>query len=474
VLLLGNSFAQSSAPPDSATRYLAFQIFTGGTASNDLRRAFPPPPQDLRELARDLRGRIGLTGSGDRWLGLVIGPLSFDHTDAEVREAISGAFDIAIATHVAVGFHIDDSMFWGRLKQLSAADNVEWLDWNRTPNTGRRLDWSATPLKIMPQLCINSKAVTEAVVQRAQLIGREIAQGVERLKAGGDTGLFLGVIAGWETQIGRDFDTGDYLGYCALSNQGFSAANPPPDIDVARSQIVKDFAGLWARTIVRAGVPEGKVYSHIAFRSETMYRMARVGKPAQGGVSYLETVNFTPPGVAFCASCVPGLSTYPEPGHLDQWRGELKKHGDPAWASCEGAAIDPGVAAQGGKGVDMEGYLGNLFNHGAQLVNVFGWGVGRPDNAFRRVAESGNALAAYRKFLRGETLAEAPVSIPPTPPEGLPGKVRKIQAALPAYVEANGQSKVGPLMEKLNGALKQRQFDEAERIADQILALIGK
>ena len=51
-----------------------------------------------------------------------------------------------------------------------------------------------------------------------------------------------------------------------------------------------------------------------------------------------------------------------------------------------------------GNGMNMEGCLGNLFNHGAVLVNVFGWGVGDRDNPFRKIAERDDALAAYRKF----------------------------------------------------------------------------
>ena len=51
-------------------------------------------------------------------------------------------FDLALETDVAVGFHIDDSMFWARRKDLwSDPNNVEALDWDGTPCTGRRLDW---------------------------------------------------------------------------------------------------------------------------------------------------------------------------------------------------------------------------------------------------------------------------------------------------------------------------------------------
>jgi hypothetical protein len=462
--------AIAQAPPDRSPRYLALQIFTGALNSENIVRSFPPPPRDLRKTVSDLRDRIGLTGSGDRRLGFVVGPLAFDNTDEEAHDLIVKAFDIALETNIAVGFHLDDSMFWERRKDLNTVDNVEWLDWNRTPNTGRRLDWSAAPKKIGPQLCVNSKGVTEAVLKRAEFLGKEISRGVKKLQAAGKNDLFLGVIAGWETQIGRDFDTGKYLGYCALTNKGFSADHPPADRDAALSEIISEFAGLWAGRLVAAGVPEGKVYSHIAFQSEMVYKMVHHADYA----SYLQTINWTPPSTAFCSSCVPGFSTYPQPGHLAQWWEEVKKHGNPPWASCEGTAIDPGEAERGGKGVDMEGYLGNLFNHGAQLVNVFGWGAGPVDNPFRKTAEGDNALAAYRKFLRGEQLTEAPMAEPQFPPESLPGKVHKIQDALPGYISANGPAKVAPLMEKLQGALKGRQFNEAAKVADEILSLISQ
>ncbi len=462
----GGAFAQQPAPPPP--RYLAFQIFTGGLDSNEMRMSFPPRPEDLRKTVGDLQKRIGTRGSESRKLGFVVGPLAFDHTDDQVRTMIAAGFDIALETGVAVGFHVDDSMFWGRMKELNTVENVEWLDWNRTPNTGRRLDWSSTPKKIMPQLCINSMAVKDAVSKRAALIGAEVAKGVGRLAPAGRRDLLIGVIAGWETQIGQDFDTGKSLGYCALASAGFSAGKPPADMDTERVKLIREFAGFWARSLVKSGVPEGKVYSHIAYLSAAAYKMANRSVP------YLEKIHWTPPETAFCDSCVPGFSTYPQPGHLEQWQEELAKHGNPPWASCEGTAIDPSEAERSGKGMDMEGYLGNLFNHGAVLVNVFGWGVGPAGNPFRRVAESDNALAAYRKFLRGEILNEAPLSASQSPSGSLPDKIHKIQAALPAWIEAHGPERVKPLMEALDRAIKAKRWDDAAKTADDILKLLAE
>jgi hypothetical protein len=70
-------------------------------------------------------------------------------------------------------------MLWGRLKKLNTAD-IEWLDWQGTLNTGRRLDWGLEPVKIMPQLCINSGNVKEAVSECAILIGKEVASGIQK------------------------------------------------------------------------------------------------------------------------------------------------------------------------------------------------------------------------------------------------------------------------------------------------------
>ncbi len=472
-LLVILSFVGSAFAADS-TRYLAFQIFTGALDSNELRQSIPPPPGNLRETVIDLRQRIGDVRSDGRRLGFVLGPIAFDNTDEQVRELIAAGFDIALTTGVAVGFHIDDSMFWGRLKELNAPENLEWLDWKGTPNTGRRLDWSTKPLKIMPQLCLNSQDLRMAVSKRAALIGGEIALGVSRLHAVPRDELFLGVIAGWETQIGRDFDTGKYLGYHALTNAGYSATSAPADIDVARTKVIEEFAGFWAHSLVGAGVPKGKVYSHIAYMSETMYQVSRHLNPDMVTAPYLQVINFTPPVAAFCDSAIPGLSTYPQPGHLDQWQVELEKHGNPPWASCEGTAIDPSEAERSGHGMNMERYLGNLFNHGAVLVNVFGWGVGDTGNPFRKIAESDEALASYRKYLRGEKLYEAPIPVPVVPPVGFREKIQKVQATLPGWIARNGPAQVKDNVEKLQRLLTEKRFEEAAKIADAILKTIGQ
>jgi hypothetical protein len=443
---IGSAFAED--PP----RYLAFQVFTATADSRTMRRIFPPPPKNLLEVISDLRDRIGVAGTRNRRVGFIVGPIAFDNTDEQVRELIALGFDTALKTGVAVGFHIDDSMFWGRLKELNAPENIEWLDWSGTPNTGRRLDWDPpNATKISPQLCLNSKGVQSAVSMRATLIGKEIAKGFQKLQEAGEGDLFIGVISGWETEIGNDFDTRKSLGYCALTNAGYSDKNQPADMDDALSKIVQEFIELWARALTEAGAPAAKVYSHIAFASEKSISSA------------------------FCDSCVPGLSTYPFPGILEAWRRELAKHGRPRWASCEGTAMDPRDARRGGRGIGMEAYLGNLFNHGAVLVNLFGWRLGDENNPFRKIAEGPDALAAYRIFLRGEALGEAPIpDLLASLPANLRDKIHKVQAALPSWLQAHGSAQIQDNIEKLKQAVGDQRFDDAEKSVDAILKKIGQ
>jgi hypothetical protein len=181
------------------------------------------------------------------------------------------------------------------------------------------------------------------------------------------------------------------------------------------------------------------------------------------------------PSSAFCSFCVPGVSTYPFPGFVDMWLKELGKHGNPPWASSEGTAMDPREARQGGRGIGMEGYLGTLFNHGAVLVNVFGWGEGDESNPFRRIAEGSDALAAYRKFLDGEKLGEAHVpDLLSTLPANLRVKIQKVQAAMPVWIQAHGPTQIQDNIESLGQALENKRFNDAEKITDTILKKIGQ
>jgi hypothetical protein len=138
----------------------------------------------------------------------------------------------------------------------------------------------------MPQLCLNSRDVTEEVKKRAALIGDEITKGLKKLHDAGKDDIFIGVIAGWETQIGKDFETGKPLGYCALTNKGFSAMRPPADFERARSDIVREFVAFWAQSLVNAGIPKDKIYSRRRPRSPSRRSTIPAFQPTRSRVTW--------------------------------------------------------------------------------------------------------------------------------------------------------------------------------------------
>jgi hypothetical protein len=490
VLFASSASAQDSKQPpplDSSkaqeeTRYLAFQIFTYGPdpriptmgeGPNPIARF--PEKATLRDYIGDIKQRIGTVGNEKTKLAVVLGHLSFDHGDTEARKFIELGFGLALETDVAVGFHIDDSMFWARRKDLwSDPKNVEALDWEGTPCTARRLDWQtgpgAKPDAAPPQMCFNSKLIQREVNKRSALLGKAIQAGVNRLQQLNQPELFAGVIAGSETMIGQDLKTGKYLGYRALMNRGFSRERPPQDLDLEREKVVQEFIELWTKGLADAGVSPDKIYSHTAFFPRRAFKISD-----NKLTTYSQHNHFAPPSVSFGNHHRPGFSTYPAPGRFDDIYEELTKHKQVGWASCEGTNLQLG-SGPGQSGMTMETYLAKMFNHGATLVNIFSWGIGGEANknmSFRVVTEGEEALRAYRKFLQGEPLIEAKTESL-TLLERLPPKIHKIQKELPAWIQKTGNmQKATSLIQKLQEYLKDKNFDEAEKTADSILKMMG-
>jgi hypothetical protein len=464
--LLGNASAQSPNGP-AETRYLTFQVQTGlhGYASQ-----FHSPPgrfsltkAQMEEFVRDVVEAIGMTGDARHKLAFAVGPICFDMPDEETRQFIRDAFAVARETDVAVALHVDDSMGWGERKDLiSNPDNIETADWKQIPNTGRRMDWGLKPMKFAPQMCFNAPAIIAAVKDRGALIGMEVKKEMDALKAAGKEHLFAGIIAGWETRIGRDFETDRPLGYRALSHRGFSESNPPKDADHERVLVVKEFIELWANALHAPGVPREKIYCHIAFTAQGLDHKEKS-----------QTVStFALPEVAFSPAYRPGFSTYPEAEAIKEIRGHVAAHDSPAWISAEGTNVAPGSGLS--SGITMETYLGRMFNHGAVMVNIFAWGIGGEamrNNFFRRAAEDPEPLAAYSKFLRGEKLVESAAqgfSV-----EVLEAKMHRIQSELPVWMQKTGkQAEAMALMQKVKSLVKEKKWQEVDKVADELLGLM--
>jgi hypothetical protein len=488
-LLVSVFLSHITAAAEKETRYLAFQIFTRFTPdlkdaqalNSGMREPLVPGTAALRAYVEDIKQRIGTVGGEQTRLAVMLGPLCFDQSDAEITQFVENTFKLALEANIAVGFHIDDSIFWRSRKDLwSDPQNVEALDWDGTPNTSRRLDWSKTLTSAPPQMCFNSKAVQREVQQRATVIGKAIQAGVNRLQQLKRPELFAGVIVGWETMIGQDFKTGKYLGYRGLLNRGFSREHPPQDLNRELESIVQEFIERWTTGIDEAGVSPQRIYSHTAFLSRRAFNMGDSKEITYMNKSkdaaYSQHNHFAPPWVAFGKHHRPGFSTYPQPGLFEDIYELVDKHQQLGWASSEGTNMQP-ETGPGQTGMNMETYLAKLFNHGATLTTIFSWGIGgeaMKNMNYRLCTESEEALQAYRKFLKGEPLFEAKTEAL-TLMERLSPKIHKIQKDLPAWVQKTGYTdKTTALMQKLDGFLKASNSEEAEKTADSILKMMGE
>ena len=221
---------------------------------------------------------------------------------------------------------------------------------------------------------------------------------------------------------------------------------------------------LWADALHAGGVPRERQFCHIAFTDQGL-------RKADAKESYPEKVNFALPEVAFSPAYRPGFSTYPEGATFKAIYAVLAKHGSPGWISAEGVNVSP--TSMPGEPT-METYLGRMFNHGAVMVNVFSWGIGGEamrDNFFRRATENPEALAAYAKFLRGDHLVEAAAT--GFSSEAFQNKMRRIQKDLPGWVQRSGkQAQAMPLTQKLHAFIKDRKWQEADKVADELLSLM--
>jgi hypothetical protein len=175
------------------------------------------------------------------------------------------------------------------------------------------------------------------------------------------------------------------VGYCSLTNVGYSKADPPADVNQALAQINQKFIEFWDKQFVEAGIPCTRIYTHVA------------APLAQ------DDDNDAPMRIAFNPYARPGWSTYPVQtlkNGLQPLYAALAERGDPAWGGVEANAAPK-------EAVHWEEYLAWHYNHGARIVGI---NVGASDKSamslLTRGAFSDEAMAAYRKFLNGEDLIE--------------------------------------------------------------------
>ena len=465
------AFAQGASQP----RYLLFQIFTYGAAMPEGKGVHLITKAEITQLVDEVLNAVGQK-RGDhvnRQIGFVIGPLALDMTDTQIRALIKEMFVLAEVKDVAVGFHIDDSMFYKRRKDLwSNHDNVEWSDWQGTIVPHRFLAWGGPEnpaVQLAPPMCYNSPTIKAEVSRIARdVIGAEIKKGMDHLQAIGKPYLFAGVISGWETRMQDDSNPPRYYGYCALHNLGFSAQKPPSDPDAELVGVLTDWNILWDKSLRGAGIPRERIYTHVAYP----------GEPPPGAFvnPVRDLYHHATPETAFNDYSRPGFTIYGQVSFSSLYK-VLERHGNIPWGISEGNNIPLNPDIFNGSPftppVTMEHYLAKAFNHGADYVNLFGWGT--HNSPFEQTLKASLSLSAFQRFLDGEQLEDGPPLMEGDEDWSLPKKIRKIQTEAPVWASGHPerQAKIAPLFQKLESAIKANKFQQANHIAGEILALIS-
>jgi hypothetical protein len=345
-------------------------------------------------------------------------------------------------------------------------DNVEWFGWDGPPAKVRYLD-HGIPKRMAPPICFTSKRVRSEWTRLVRnVIAPSLRQEIAVLKHEGKERLFAGVLVGSEPTFDNYIQTGPEmqkmikddgapigrLGYRALMDRGFSKDHQPAHLSDALGSVIQETVAFWCRQFVEAGIPAEKLYPHVA---------------AQLPIEIMSA----PVSAAFNRWSRPGWSTYAveafEDGFEPLYR-ELKKHGSPPWGGVEANAGFPGSS------VNWETYLGWHYNHGAVIVaiNTGATGTELPTQ-LEKSAFGPEAIAAYRKFLRGEKLTETPVSL--RPEVRLQRKIKAVQMGFQAW-QASGRDPLPiahMLQDHIPALLQAGKIDEAIALVDEALKKLG-
>ena len=397
-------------------------------------------PDTVRGIDR-FAAKIGTRGDGrTRQLGFGALIPVWLKNEQDIVQLIREAFYIAKQTDVAVHFNVDDHIAWEQRPDLwnwydparpgynpDNKNNVEWYDWEGTPNKRRYLTPVGSPSQ-SPHMCYNSPIVRQEIIRIvSRIVGPALQEEIGKLRQENKEYLFAGIT------VGQELDFDDYssvpllsqappipshanplqtqgrktlleaatlmeedhaphvrLGYCSLTNAGYSRNHSPSDVTKALADVIQTFIEFWDQQFVEAGIPCSRIYTHVP-----------APLPQDGK-------NVAPIPVVFNRYARAGWTTYPIDTLAKGFQplyDELAKHGDPDWGGVEANAIlaNPDAAIK----PSWETYLAWHYNHGAKLVGI---NNGASDESLMvylsNSAFGDEAIAAYRKFLEGRELIE--------------------------------------------------------------------
>ena len=403
ILPLGVNYSQTK--PATPDRYLVF-FLTNTTVQQAGERSTGKDANDAYSFVGEIPHLFGPLNpdSPVKYAFGLPGPMLLTQSPQQMREQVNQAFDLAEQYNVPVYFQLDDinnyTSEFGNDAHPKFYEEPEWCEWVGQPADGD--SQGGRSFDRLPRYWFNWGAwrFSPAFPNLAspgfnRFVKKQLAEGVlpalvdryELLKAGGKEYLFAGMAIGWETHI-PDYSGDNPIyavnpnalpfskhqndrmapweaskyGYAALHTLGIKSYDRE-----ALYRVIRNYSASLARVVFEAGIPKHKIFTHtIGLKSV---------RPE------LETTFAPPIWVAVNPYSTPGFTMSPEtcPYDLEVIKSEIsradstQKH----FANAEGYAR--------GLNKDVEtasAYLNSMFNQGALITTVFGWGRESATSAF--------------------------------------------------------------------------------------------
>ncbi|MGE3684179.1 MAG: hypothetical protein AB7G93_20855 [Bdellovibrionales bacterium] len=336
----------------------------------------------------------------------------------QIKKIIGEAFTVAKKRNVAAYFTLYSAVhympdLWNWFDPSQAGydpdnkNNVEWTDWSGTP-TKARYSLQEGETRQPPVMCYNSpKILSEVSRITSKIIGPALMDGINDLKNVCKEDLFAGITLSEELSL-DDYSVIDQLnpklgemmtqdgalktrlGYCALTNLGYSQSNPPADYPAALARINQQYSAYWGKQLVQAGLSKDKLYTHVAPAIDELY-LRYTNAPIETAFNEYSTAGWTTYLID------PLVST----NGFQPLYDALKTEGLSRWAATETSPTNLTSSSIG-----AEKYLAWHFNRGAVVMVINSADESPGGQAVGRDIWASQSVAAYRKFLNGEQLKD--------------------------------------------------------------------
>jgi len=509
-------------PPKTAEpTYVVFHLHSEWIDENRLDNALLPGVLD------EIRRELGASASGSsRYVGFSPGLLFVSNLTPQVLVArVKQALDLAEQTGLPVFFHLDDMHFWYRRSDLIR--DPEAVEWSAFPRNGEVngplvprywLNWGTWMVFPAPPPCFECPKFRADIAERlAKYVAAPIVERLQRWRSEGKAHLLAGIAIGNETQVpdyrmdvprgqepeGIDVTRGPTAkarmgrqemvrtGYAALHRRGHTAASIER---LARQQgrtadavttdllyeVAQDYAAFRAKTLLDAGIPRERLYTHFTSPFRAFLEQRGRGRPDSVGTAGSGAL---PPPVKYAVNPYsrPGFTVARDMVDLRELTREIEAARGPgerdrAWAAVE-TYPTTGQPGRPQSQPQYEEYLGGLFANGATVVNVYGWNL--PAEAPFAIRRAPGALRAIQSWRSGHDL---PVTWVRADEARASASVREatVRAKIERFHRAverrrrdgTDLSEVDRIMQRADPLLREGRLEEAEPLLDRALAIV--